>query len=602
MPILLVVFQIGAVTLAVLAGVGALALTRQGFELAVLHSRGFRRGVLLAAQAIQAVFAAIVAFPLGLLLGMGLAALASTANGPDLPGVVFPIRLNATAQLLGLVAAVVGGVILLGLSVPYVSRTVLEERRAASREDRPLLARVPVELFVLPLGVFAFLQLRTGTRPEAGSGEIDPLILRRPDPAAVRRLVPRAPAPAPRVPRTRLPDRSIEALAEIPRGTPDRTLAGDRFRRRPAAAAVDGAPRRLHVVPRHRAPEPRGRGARAGGRRLARRTSRRPRTSCPCSAACRRSTTPVVRTEPRIESRAASSSHPIALGIDPVTYADAGWWREDFSDTPAGRDPPSAGGTGRSGWTCRPRLDAAHVRDGRGPPRCVHLAVDGDGRRRGRGRPHRPAPADRSGARDLRAAARRRRPAAVDHDPSDLAGRARRGRPSSFSRSPSTASRSSLDGLGAADVARQRRLRRARGRPGLVRDDSGASDVIGGIVPRVRSPARPGLPRHRLHRTGPVFPATLGGQELELDPVASAIQFPSMLPNAPFIVRPAPRAPRTRRGRARARPGPERGLGRGRAEPASRCSGRRGSSRGRSRGRHRSRGSSPNSRRASPSG
>ena len=49
-PILLVVFQIGAVTLAVLAGVGALALTRQGFELAVLHSRGFRRGVLLTAQ------------------------------------------------------------------------------------------------------------------------------------------------------------------------------------------------------------------------------------------------------------------------------------------------------------------------------------------------------------------------------------------------------------------------------------------------------------------------------------------------------------------------------------------------------------------------
>ena len=105
-PILLVVFQIGAVTLAVLAGVGALALTRQGFELAVLHSRGFRRGVLLGAQAVQAVLAAIVAYPLGLLLGMGLAALASTANGPDLPGVSFPIRLNAAGQQLGLVAAV----------------------------------------------------------------------------------------------------------------------------------------------------------------------------------------------------------------------------------------------------------------------------------------------------------------------------------------------------------------------------------------------------------------------------------------------------------------------------------------------------------------
>ena len=54
--------------------------------------------------------------------------------------------------------------------MPYVSRTILEERRAASREDRPLLARVPVELFVIPLGIFAFLQLRTSTQPEAGSG------------------------------------------------------------------------------------------------------------------------------------------------------------------------------------------------------------------------------------------------------------------------------------------------------------------------------------------------------------------------------------------------------------------------------------------------
>ncbi len=177
-PILLVVFQIGAVTLAVLAGVGALALTRQGFELAVLHSRGFRRGVLLTAQAVQAVFAAIVAFPLGLLLGMALAALASTANGPDLPGVSFPIRLNVHGRAARCSSPPSSArCILLGLSIPYVSRTILEERRAASREDRPLLARVPVELFVLPLGVFAFLQLRTGTGPEAGSGEIDPLIL-----------------------------------------------------------------------------------------------------------------------------------------------------------------------------------------------------------------------------------------------------------------------------------------------------------------------------------------------------------------------------------------------------------------------------------------
>ena len=60
------------------------------------------------------------------------------------------------------------------------SRTVIEERRRASREDRPLLARVPVELFVLPLGIFAFIQLRGGTKPQAGEGAIEPLVLAAP--------------------------------------------------------------------------------------------------------------------------------------------------------------------------------------------------------------------------------------------------------------------------------------------------------------------------------------------------------------------------------------------------------------------------------------
>jgi len=77
-PIFLVVFQIGAVTLAVLAGVGSLVLTRQSFELAVLRSRGFSGGKLMAAQGVQALLSALVAYPLGLLLGMGLATLASS--------------------------------------------------------------------------------------------------------------------------------------------------------------------------------------------------------------------------------------------------------------------------------------------------------------------------------------------------------------------------------------------------------------------------------------------------------------------------------------------------------------------------------------------
>ena len=179
-PILLVVFQIGAVTLAVLAGVGSLTLTRQTFELAVLHSRGFARGTLLAAQGAQALLYAAVAYPLGLLLGLGLATLAGRFNGEQLPGVVFPTRFNDGALWLGLAVALVGALVLLALSVPAVSRTVIEERRRASREERPLLARVPVELIVLPLGIFAFIQLRGGTKPQAGEGAIEPLVLAAP--------------------------------------------------------------------------------------------------------------------------------------------------------------------------------------------------------------------------------------------------------------------------------------------------------------------------------------------------------------------------------------------------------------------------------------
>ena len=142
-PIFLVVFQIGAVALAILAGVGSLVLTRQSFELAVLRSRGFSGGKLIAAQGFQAAFTAILAYPLGLLIGMGLAALASRANGPSLPGVLFPIGLPSRALVLGLVGAAAGALTLLLLSLPHVRRTILEERRLLSREDRPFLARDP---------------------------------------------------------------------------------------------------------------------------------------------------------------------------------------------------------------------------------------------------------------------------------------------------------------------------------------------------------------------------------------------------------------------------------------------------------------------------
>ena len=89
-PILLVVFQIGAVTLAVLAGVGALALTRQAFELAVLHSRGFSRRTLLPRRACRRRSPRWWPTRLGLLLGLGLAKLAGRSNGVSSPACCSP--------------------------------------------------------------------------------------------------------------------------------------------------------------------------------------------------------------------------------------------------------------------------------------------------------------------------------------------------------------------------------------------------------------------------------------------------------------------------------------------------------------------------------
>ena len=529
-PILLVVFQIGAVTLAVLAGVGALALTRQGFELAVLHSRGFRRGVLLAAQAAQAVFAAIVAFPLGLLLGMALAALASTANGPDLPGVIFPIRLNAAGQQLGVVAAVIGSLILLGLSVPYVSRTILEERRAASREDRPLLARVPVELFVLPLGAFAFLQLRTGTRPEAGSGEIDPLILVAPTLLlfggsflALRLLL--------------LVFRALDSRIGRSRRL-SRYLAGRRVGRSPgtgfaaalllllsmgllvvstsyraivlrnhedAAHAQVGADWRINVTP--------------------------PDEILSAMGRMPPLTTPVVRTDPRLET-GTFTLPPTALGIDPTLHAAAGWWRDDFSETPLpeilrrletppfGMDLPSA--------TSALTLEMDSGRDVRNL-QVAATALDGDGVvHTSAPQPVQPGLA----TYELPLDGAMRLLSITIH-------RASRDSPDEVTfeiRSVEADGEAfSLDGWEALTWRGSSGSVEVEGAGARYEMESGVSDVIGGIVPGsdplpvLVSPgvASPG---------GPIFPATLGGQELELDPVVGALQFPSMIPNAPFIV------------------------------------------------------------------
>jgi putative ABC transport system permease protein len=533
-PILLVVFQVGAVTLAVLAGVGALALTRQAFELAVLHSRGFRRGTLLVAQAVQAVLAGIVAFPVGLLLGMALAALASRANGPDLPGVLFPIRLNATGELLGVIAAVVGALILLLLSLPYVSRTVLEERRAASREDRPVLARVPVELFVLPLGIFAFIQLRGGAEPEPGSGDIDPLILLAPTLLlfgasflALRLLLLLF----------RVLDRRIGRTKRL-----SRYLAGRRVGRSPgtgfaAALLLLLSVGLLVVSTSYRAIVLRNHEDAAHAQVGA--DWRIELAAPPDVLSVIRDmpprTTPVVRTEPRFAS-GTFNLPPTALAIDPETFGSAGWWREDFSPTPlpeileALRTPPLGFAVPETATTLSVEMTAEGAAEGL---LLTTTFIDADGIVR--------TPATQpieagTTTYDLPIEGAERLLSLTIH------------RPTLEAPLSATFAIASVTVDGDPVPIEEWRPLTWRGSTGTVepagtgityRMDSGASDVIGGLAP----PSRP-MPvvvsPAVATAGGPNFVVTLGGQLVELEPVAQALQFPAVIPNAPFIVVSAP--------------------------------------------------------------
>jgi hypothetical protein len=179
-PILLVLLQILVVTLVVLAGVGVLLVSRQSFELAVLHSRGFTTRTLLLAQGLQALLAAAFALPIGIAIGSLLARFAGLTNGPRPGEAGFPTTVSLSSVLFGAAAAAAGALVLWLPSIPAVRRTIIAERRQTSRETRPALARAPVELIVLPVGLFALAQLRNGEAlapAAAGQGSIDPLLL-----------------------------------------------------------------------------------------------------------------------------------------------------------------------------------------------------------------------------------------------------------------------------------------------------------------------------------------------------------------------------------------------------------------------------------------
>jgi hypothetical protein len=527
-PILLVVFQIGAVTLAVLAGVGSLTLSRQAFELAVLHSRGFSRRVLLLAQVMQAVFAAVIAYPLGLALGIGLAKLASGSNGATLPGTLFPVRLTSAAELLGLGTAVLGAAILLLLSIPHVRRTVLEQRRSLSREDRPPLVRLPVELFLAPVGVFAFIQLRGQGTPKPGAGTLDPLVLLAPT-----LLIFAASFFALRLLLWAL--RALDRVIGRSRAVP-RYLAFRRLGRAPgigfAAALLLLLSMGLLVVSTsYRAIVLRSHQDSAHQQVGADWDIQVSPPDQPLAAIARMpaGTTPIVRTEPRFESGSYSLT-PVSIGIDPATYEAAGWWRDDYSRSsiqdilaalrtdPYGIELPEAVEDLTAELDVPPELTGL---------RLAATTENADGTVRTREADRALEAGSASYTISVAGSARLLSLSLLNVDDVEL--------PFEFTLGVGSIS---ADGT-ALDLGGFEPMS-WRGSSGVLegsdlRITRGSGTVVGGLVPR-SAPLPVLLSDAVAQQQGESFPVTLGSQQFQVRRVATATTFPTVLPNGPFLV------------------------------------------------------------------
>jgi hypothetical protein len=178
-PIYVIAGEIALVGLGVLLGIGLLKLERQSFELAILATRGARTGELAAIQATEAAIAAIAALPVSLLAALGLALVARAAHGPALPGTPFPIGLNAPAVQVALGGVILGALALVVVSLPRLRHTVIQERQRLSRGKRGTWARLPYELVPLLLGAAALTELRRHHLGGTGTG-LDPLAVGAP--------------------------------------------------------------------------------------------------------------------------------------------------------------------------------------------------------------------------------------------------------------------------------------------------------------------------------------------------------------------------------------------------------------------------------------
>jgi hypothetical protein len=243
-------------------------------------------------------------------------------------------------------------------------------------------------------------------------------------------------------------------------------------------------------------------------------------------------TTPVVRAEPSLEG-GSFSLPPTAYGIDPATYADGGWWRSDFSRTPLPTILADLA-TEPIGYELAPGASTLHVEleasQEESELTLTATALRADGTVASAD----PLPLEEgTAAYDLPIDGAERLLSITLYAETTL--------DLSFDLSV-TFHEADVDGTPIPLETWEPIT--WRGSDGTLEPEGdgfrydfhpGAGNVVGGVTPA--APPLPALVSTNVaSQQDDVFPVTLGGLHLELDRVAVASQFPSNVPNAPFVV------------------------------------------------------------------
>lgn len=186
-PLLVLVLQIAAIVMYYLFMVSTMLVERQAAEIALFKSRGATTAQVMQVYVIEG----LVILGIGLLAGPPLAALVVSLLGQTPPftdlsgGTNLQVRLSLDAYAWAAAGAVLALVMLLWPAYGATRRTMVQQRTASARPPKqPLLTRYYLDLVLVGIGAVLFYQLdRSGTLvTERLSGEqtVDPVTLLTP--------------------------------------------------------------------------------------------------------------------------------------------------------------------------------------------------------------------------------------------------------------------------------------------------------------------------------------------------------------------------------------------------------------------------------------